>query len=200
MLPAEIALPAQTAQWLKAYRLGGRSSGRVSNRSGVGRWAFRPPDSELCYAPYAQILPPHAARAALAVVQGPAAAAGVVLAGACAVLLVLRGEETAAESARCRPWRSAEAVQTRRLCQCPLRGRVRRYLWRSGMAYGPHQPDCSESLAGAGDSDSTCGGAWMMSTQARPDRARDRPQHAYWSSGGQWRLWTFESATQRDQA
>ena len=91
MLPAEIALPAQTAQWLKAYRLGGRSSGRVSNRSGVGRWAFRPPDSELCYAPYAQILPPHAARAALAVVQGPAAAAGVVLAGACAVLLVLRG-------------------------------------------------------------------------------------------------------------
>ena len=72
----------------------------VSNLSGVGRWAFRPPDSELCDAPYARILPPGAARAALAVVQGPAVAAGVVLACACAVLLVLRRGETPAESAR----------------------------------------------------------------------------------------------------
>ena len=82
---------------------------------------------------------------------------------------------------RCRE-RALPAVEERRgsadseTMPVSIRGRTRRYLWRSGMAYGPHQPDCSESLAGVGDSDSTCGGAWMMSTQA-PDRARDRPQH-----------------------
>ena len=88
---SDIALSAQTAQLYKAYHSGGRSSGRVSNRSGVGRRAFRPADSE------------HALPMLLALLWLSCRAAGVVLACACApcaVLLVLRGAETPAESAR----------------------------------------------------------------------------------------------------